>query len=326
MVNNKVINVNELDIFYISYDEPDCEKNYADLVSKAPWANRVHGVEGFDSAHKECARRSQTPRFITVDGDNIVKNEFFTDEVTLDIRIGGKPIDISEEEEKKCTYSWAGKNNINGLVYGNGGLKCWPVDMVLNMKTHEKSEDSRSAVEFCWDIRYLQIDNCYSDVYCHSSPFQAFRSGFREGVKMSLDEGNRVGPKDFSNVIYWQNLHRLLIWTSVGTDIENGRWAIYGSRLGANMTIMTSWDFRLIRDYKWFLKFWDEEISPKFSGKDETCMHTKYSWSKSKLDAEIRSLGNILKKDVGMDLAYMDEDSSAFFKKVYNPKSERFFQ
>ena len=52
----------------------------------------------------------------------------------------------------------------------------------------------------------------------------------------------------------------------------------------------------------------------------------KYSWSISKLDTEITRLGNILKKDVGMDLAYMDKDSSAFFKKVYNPKRERFFQ
>ena len=271
---NKKINVNELDIFYISYDEPDCEKNYADLISKAPWAKRVHGVEGFDSAHKECAKQSQTPRFITVDGDNIVKNEFFTNEIILNVKIGGKPYDVPEHEEEKCTYSWAGRNHINGLVYGNGGLKCWPVDTVLNMKTHENSTDFKSAVEFCWDIKYLQVDECYSDVYCNASPFQAFRSGFREGVKMSLDQGERVGPKEFSNTIYWQNFHRLLVWASVGSDTNNGKWAIYGTRLGANMTILSKWDFTLIRNYKWFSKFWKDEISPKFFGDDETCLYT----------------------------------------------------
>ena len=321
------ININELDIFYISYDEPDCEKNYADLLSKAPWAKRVHGVEGFDSAHKECARQSTTPRFITVDGDNIVKEEFFTSDVTVSLDDTKRihTINITENEEKNCTYSWAGRNSINGLVYGNGGLKCWPVHMVLDMQTHEKSNDPRSAVEFCWDIRYIQINKCFSDVYCNGSPFQAFRSGFREGVKMSLDQGERVGPKEFTDRIYWENLHRLLIWTSVGSDENNGLWAIYGARLGANMTIMSDWDFKNIRDYKWFSDFWKSDIAPKFVGNDETCMYTKYSWSESKLDSEIRRIGKILKKNVGMDLAYMDEDSSSFFKKVFNPKRERFF-
>ena len=65
-------NSTEFDIFYISFDEPDYKKNYADLLTKAPWAQHVHGVVGFDNAHKECARRSSTERFISVDGDNIV--------------------------------------------------------------------------------------------------------------------------------------------------------------------------------------------------------------------------------------------------------------
>ena len=62
--------VTELDIFYISYDEPNCEEHWADLLNKVPWAKRVHGVKGFDAAHKECANQSETERFITVDGDN----------------------------------------------------------------------------------------------------------------------------------------------------------------------------------------------------------------------------------------------------------------
>jgi len=56
--------LNEFDVFYISFDEPNCEKNYADLVNKIPWAQRVHGVKGFDSAHKTAAKASKTDRFI----------------------------------------------------------------------------------------------------------------------------------------------------------------------------------------------------------------------------------------------------------------------
>ena len=66
------IKVVDQDIIFLSYDEPNAEKNYADLCSKIPWAKRVHGVEGSDAAHKACADLSETEYFVTVDADNIV--------------------------------------------------------------------------------------------------------------------------------------------------------------------------------------------------------------------------------------------------------------
>ncbi len=75
--NMAQIDVTELDIFYISYDEPNAEENWADLMNKVPWAKRIHGVKGFDAAHKAAANQSETERFITVDGDNKVLTEFF---------------------------------------------------------------------------------------------------------------------------------------------------------------------------------------------------------------------------------------------------------
>ena len=77
------IDVTELDIFYISYDEPNCEEHWADLLNKVPWAKRVHGVKGFDAAHKTAAEQSETDRFITVDGDNIVMDDFFIIDFTI---------------------------------------------------------------------------------------------------------------------------------------------------------------------------------------------------------------------------------------------------
>ena len=45
------LNVADCDVVYLSYDEPNAEKNWADLKSKAPRATRVHGVKGVDAAH-----------------------------------------------------------------------------------------------------------------------------------------------------------------------------------------------------------------------------------------------------------------------------------
>jgi hypothetical protein len=53
------INVIDQDIIFLSYDEPNAEKHYADLLTKVPWAKRVHGVKGSDNAHKACAAASR---------------------------------------------------------------------------------------------------------------------------------------------------------------------------------------------------------------------------------------------------------------------------
>ena len=186
--NFKVI---DYDIIYLSYDEPNAEKNYADLLTKVPWAKRVHGVEGSDAAHKACAKLSETERFITVDGDNRVRESFLQQELNFD----------EHEDLENSVISWCGYNVINGLMYGNGGLKCWPKDFVLQMKTHENADpdNPNAQVDFCWDIQYIQQNSCYSDVYNNETPHQAWRAGFREGVKMSLERGVRPTYQEFKN-------------------------------------------------------------------------------------------------------------------------------
>lgn len=291
----------ELDIFYISYDEPKKEEFWADISNKAPWAKRVDGVKGFDAAHKECARQSETDFFITVDGDNIVDTALFDD-----VQI------IIPNLDPSTIYSFAGKNMVNGLVYGNGGIKIWPKQVALHMQTHENAEDERSQIEFCWNLKYEQMNNCYSEVWANGSPLQAFRSGFREGVKMSLMEGKKVPLEQFNELIYKKNLQRLLIWNTVGSDIENGLWSIYGARLGTVSVNLETYDLVTVRDYDWFDEFWETEIKPKFF-KNNKCDETL-------LLEETQKLGIRLVKEIGLDIADMDAAQSKFFKSVYtNP-------
>ena len=62
----------DIDFIFLSFDEPNAEKNFADLKRKVPWAKRVHGVYGFDAAHKACAELSDTKHFVTVDECHLV--------------------------------------------------------------------------------------------------------------------------------------------------------------------------------------------------------------------------------------------------------------
>ena len=76
--------LNEFDVIFLSFDEDNCEENWADLEHKVPWAKRVHGVKGSDAAHKAAANLSETDMFISVDADNIVDPSFFDIELDFD--------------------------------------------------------------------------------------------------------------------------------------------------------------------------------------------------------------------------------------------------
>ena len=239
--------ISDLDVFFISYDEPKKELFWSELLRHCPWANRIDGVEGFDAAHKEAARRSTTDRFITIDGDSVVFEEFFFK--TLEI----------PEQYKNHVISWAAKNMINGLIYGNGGIKCWPRDLVLNMNTHEKASSETQKVDFCWSLPYVQMKNCYNWTYPNGSPEQAFRAGFREGVKMCLKNGERIGSEEF-DTLWIGNRKRLAAWCSLGADVINGDKAILGARLGAYLALSQhDWDHSTInnRDVSMHMKYCD---------------------------------------------------------------------
>jgi hypothetical protein len=287
MTVNK-IKIIDQDVIFLSYDEPNAEKNYADLKKKLPWAKRVHGVKGSDAAHKACAAKSETEYFVTIDADNIVDPKFFNVVIDLD------ELGLTSEN----VFSWCGRVHVNHLMYGNGGLKLWTRKFVNEMKTHENSDpnDVKGAVEFCFDKRYYQFNENYSTSYTNGSPFQAWRAGFREGVKMSLNEGARA--EDIQK-IWWQNYQRLLVWCTVGEDVENGMWSILGARQGAYMTNCTEWDHTNVRDFEYLTNLWKET----HEGKD--------------IDNEQYNFYALELRKLGLEIGNLDPESSIFFKKLF---------
>jgi hypothetical protein len=293
-IKDRNLKIIDYDIIYLSYDEPNAEKNYADLCSKVPWAKRVHGVEGSDAAHKACANLSETDRFITVDGDNQIDPSFLQQELNFD----------EHADLENSVISWCGKNVINGLMYGNGGLKCWPRKFVLEMKTHEAAESDKAQVDFCWELNYIQQNSCYSTVYNNATPHQAWRAGFREGVKMALDQGVRVSKEEFLKG-HWKNLHRLWIWLMAGADVDNGLWAIYGAREGLYKTMCTDWDYVNVRDFEYLNSLWKDKVQDE-SDLLEACE-----------DYGVRLTQQM---DIPIAVTPLDAQQSMFLKTVYqNP-------
>jgi len=276
----------ELDIVFLSYDEPNADEHYADLCNKVPWAKRVHGVKGSDAAHKAAAKQSDTDWLITVDADNIVDPKFFN-------------LEIDTENPKIQVYSWLAKNRINGLLYGNGGLKIWRKDFILDMKSHEASDSDRAQVDFCWEDGYRQYKECYSETIVTGSPFQAWRAGFREGVKMTLLDGVRVQPDEIEQRIWWHNIHRLRMWSTVGLHEENGQYAVLGARLGTWMTNCTDWNYVDVRDFEILRNIYNENIDH------------------NTVEQDIQNLGVKLKQQLGFNWPFLNAQQSKYTLDLY---------
>ena len=277
----------EFDIVFLSYDEPNADLNYADLCNKVPWAKRVHGVKGSDAAHKAAAELSETDWVITVDADNIVNPKFFN----LDIDLDNSDIQV---------YSWLARNILNGLQYGNGGLKIWKKDFLLGMKTHESSNSERAQVDFCWEDGYIQFKDCFSDIHITSSPFQAWRAGFREGVKMTLHDGVKVPSQEIKERVWWHNIHRLRMWSTVGMHEENGKYAILGARMGTWMTNCTDWNYVDVRDFEILRNIYEQNVDHSF------------------IEDNAKDLGDKIKIQLGLDWPWIDSRQSRYIFDLYN--------
>lgn len=198
----------------MSYDEPNASRHWSALQDLVPWAQHVSGIKGFDAVHRACGELSSTPYLITVDADTTIYPEFL--ELTLNLPYQGKG-----------NLCWSSLNQTNHLTYGNGGIKLWDKTFISSMRCHELG----SGVDFCWDSEYLSLSEVYSDVHIGGSALQAYRAGFREGVKLSTLQGRRLKQDQWDLLGEW-NVQALAIWCTVGMDVMNGDWAILGARHG----------------------------------------------------------------------------------------------
>jgi hypothetical protein len=247
----KYMDLADLDCVYLSYDEPQKEEFWVRIRNMVPWAKRVDGIKGSDAAHKAAAESSDTERFILIDGDNIPDERFFN--LTLE---------LPDETWQQAVFRWRARNHVNGLMYGNGGLSSWTREFVRSMKTHEHTDGrEETQVEFCFDPLYWSMHDCYSTTYPNGSAFQAWRAGFREGVKMCLDRGRRPSVSEFRDRVHRRNLDNLTVWHNVGLDAEHGAWAIAGARQGTHRTMLTDWDYREVQSFDALETIWHDDAA-----------------------------------------------------------------
>ena len=192
-------------------------------------------------------------------------------------------------------FSFKSKNEINGLEYGNGGLKCWRKDVLLASSTHE----SNNSTDFCWAMRYYQVDVLGSISVNNASSFQAWRAGYREGVKMSYMDGEPMkNPITDISQLFAGNRSKLNVWMSVGRDVANGSWAMLGARQGYYELYTNVITNSVINDYDWFERQWKKV-------------------SYVNLENSLQQYNRRLRDELGFFVPELDQLTSQWFKQVY---------
>jgi len=212
------------DIVFISYNEPNADKNWQLLKARFARAKRIDGVKGIHQAHIAAAKKCFTKMFWVVDADAQILDEF-----NFDHKV--------DEYDLETVHVWRSRNPVNNLLYGYGGVKLLPRKLTLNMDTTKP--DMTTSIS-----KYFKAMPDTSNVTAfNTNEFEAWKGAFRECTKLASKTIDRQNEDETNE--------RLRIWTTVGQDRPFGEYAIKGAIAGREYGLSSGVDIRLINDFDW---------------------------------------------------------------------------
>jgi hypothetical protein len=223
MSDNFNIVLRTFDMFFISYDEKYANRHFNMLKRRFPGIKRIHGVDGIANAHRRCAELSETKMFWTIDADTVVDDGF---------DFSYKPM----EYDRGYLHLWNSRNPVNGLEYGWGAVKLWPRELVM-------SHGGDSYLDYTTSLGFLKImDDVIATTRFNSDPFRAWRSGFREAVKLARNV--REGDAG-------ESLHRLHAWCTISNRVPFAADAVTGANDGLWYYLDTDGPVNVINEFGW---------------------------------------------------------------------------
>ena len=212
-----------LDVIFISYKEPNADENWNRVLEKAPWAKRVHGVEGIFNAHKAAAKLAKTDMFFVVDGD-----AWLVDNWQFDFQPG--------IFDRDCAYVWSSINPVNNLTYQNGGVKLFSKSILMRQKVWTTLDMFTGIMP---KIKAEETISCVTTF--NVNEFSTWRSAFRECVKLYITN----------------QMSRMSDWLNSDVEKPFGEFAVLGAWSGSqyakenkdNQTALLK-----INDYQWLKK------------------------------------------------------------------------
>jgi hypothetical protein len=210
------------DIFFLSCGEPFADDHFQLLKNRFPFVRRIDGVKGIYAAHKVAAIKSTTEHFWVVDADTLVSDQFY-----FNYTVNPQEFDV--------VHIWHSRNDINDAVYGNGGIKLLPkflfdIDQIGKIDITTSLSDQIKILSEVTAIHYIG-----------TSPYLAWRSAFREAVKLTLQDDA-------------DSQERLQTWMTKGLSKSNGGYAVMGAKAGNKYALsnrLNTLKIAKINDYAW---------------------------------------------------------------------------
>ena len=201
--NNNVDRFSEnsikLPVFFSSNGETNAEQNWTRLKSVCPRAIRIDGIQNRRDMFIKCTELSENyTHFFLVTAKN-----FITDPTVFDY--------LPDDTTPTAHIMFQSKNMSNRLEYGHMGVGCYNVELVLNTP-----EDF--GLDFTDYSKIYQIPRTVSEAYFATTPYEAWRTAFRETIKLTLKETHITQN--------WLNR-----WLSFAAG-ENSHWVLVGARDG----------------------------------------------------------------------------------------------
>ena len=210
------------DIIFISYDEIEADKNYEILKQRFPRTKRLHGVNGMVNALKQSAELSDTGYFYAVFAKTQVHPEFM----------------FNFKHDRlivPSNYIFHCYNPVIDVTHGAMGIVLYNTSLVQNAKSWGLDFTTSFPVQVVPQLSCVAAYNV--------SPFQTWRTAFRECVKLYSNCIPRSNPKD--------NKEMLDRWLSIGEG-KFGEWSIQGAKdavsyVDKQMDLQSIMDWQFLR-------------------------------------------------------------------------------
>jgi hypothetical protein len=225
------------DVVFLSYREKEAEENYKKLLSRVPNAKRVHGVKGIFNAHKRASEVADTKMFYVLDADAILLDEFNFEY-------------FPSVWDEDAVHVWKSKNPINGLIYGFGGLKLFPTQLLRDAKDWN--------IDFTTSIsdKFKPMPVVANYTAFNTNPYDTWKSAFRECTKLSSGI--------IHNLKADEDKERLDIWCTIADEkAKYGKYSVAGANAGRKFGSETAEDpekLGLINDYDWLKSEFSKEF------------------------------------------------------------------
>ena len=219
---NATYPVQDMDIIFISYDEPLAQKRYDKLKSKFPRAKWCKNIKGQTNAYHTAARMSDTDYFFAV---------FPKIDLVDSFNFSFQP----DRLKHPAHYIFDCYNTVIDLTYGHDGVILYNKKLVLETLQH--------GLDFTLSAPHQSINILSAENRLEDSPELAWRTAFREVIKLKTQVDTKPTV---------ESKYRLNKWLTLGHG-KNAEWVYVGAQdavkfIESKEDLMKSYDFDWLKN------------------------------------------------------------------------------